>query len=293
MCTASHGRAPRSVFGPASRDEPPLAEVVRRLADAAAIDLVTLSDVSSACCGLIYDSRGFRDTAARLCADLASRIAQHAYAGGVHRGRAAGVRSLASGVCGARRNACSAVGVLLDASPCTQALLSETSGKSRMPVLDLADFLADWVLPRVGGVQQLTYVAPRVCIMCAPSLPALTRASRAATRSSCCTCRAAASAWARRPSCEASPAVRARAHVCLRVRGSLQRAQRAALSCTSWLRRAVAWLATAACATRRCRAARSRGRSPRFRRASWMARTRAPPAPPCEAHRPRAPARSG
>ncbi len=127
------GRRPRAVyfascagqmFGPARGDPEgePLPATLHRLADKASLELIAPPRPAGLCCGQPFDSKGLAAEADRKAEEAISALLQASEDGKWP--------------------------VFSDTSPCSQRLKAAAAG--RLQLLDIAEFLHDHVLPRVG-----------------------------------------------------------------------------------------------------------------------------------------------
>ncbi len=111
------------MFGPArgDRDGEPLPVTLQRLADKASLELIAPLRPAGLCCGQPFDSKGLAAEAERKAEEAISALLRASEGGKWP--------------------------VFSDTSPCSQRLKAAAAG--RLPLLDIAEFLHDHVLPRV------------------------------------------------------------------------------------------------------------------------------------------------
>ncbi|MGO9543648.1 MAG: FAD-binding and (Fe-S)-binding domain-containing protein [Rhodomicrobium sp.] len=117
------------MFGPGRSDGQgePLSVTLYRLAQKAGIELVTPKGAAHLCCGQPFDSKGLSREADRKAEEAAGALVE-ASAGGRWP-------------------------VFSDTSPCSQRL--KAAGAARLPILDIAEFLHDFVLPNIETPERI------------------------------------------------------------------------------------------------------------------------------------------
>lgn len=111
------------MFGPArdDRDGEPLSDTLLRLCDKAGYTVVTPRKAGALCCGQPFDSKGLAAEAARKAEEAVQALLAASDSGRFP--------------------------IVIDTSPCAQSLKNAAAG--RLPLLDIAEFLHDHVLPNV------------------------------------------------------------------------------------------------------------------------------------------------